>query len=607
MASSNQFQPITVKPMVGKFDAQSSIDTAEPGSFCWKMNFAINPSDDLARAYGWIRAFNGPCFTNGDYHIKAVDEPTTLLFSSVDSERIRRLFIATKTRILLLDQTTNDYTLLGSGFGADGLANLTQLRFHAAELQDKVLFTNNFDLVQLYDIVTKVLAPIPSLEHVDVSDVEVPLTKSLVTISWQGLMFLMNNEEGGTRFASRVRWSDANDPTWWEVADNPNTGAKSVADFSDLDYQEAILAALPLGSYLYIYTDQSIWRCQMVQGATSDKITLNAQKIYTDPRNRSRCLAYPNTLISTGQSHFYLASDGWYEINQYLAQPERTPWANLAAFPLLFKYANTQIDKQACQSPVAEYTPGITEDGQAAMGEIHLSWPTYQADSSVVPPACATGRPAGLGVNNYTLVFNVRLQTADVRDCGVTSMVNFTPDATVEGLCNQQAQLIACNGVDWCLKQMNTGQSRQMWNGTAYVDTGYYSVWRMVLPLFNFQDEKEINQILLDLVAVDENDPAVARMRVGISNSAVDPNLEDISCSVLWRQLSSKSIKCLRTRTAAQYVADGIRPNPPRIIWPFISRERFIILELTIAAADGSAPTTGANTQSRLEVMARIV
>lgn len=612
--------------MTGVFDARSAADEKPAGSFAWKENFAVNPDGRLARALGWTRAFPAVCYGNGDWHDQGVStadrEPPTLLFSSVANDGKRRLFMGTKTRLFVYDPLASfgvggkgDYTqLTGGPFGNDGSDSLTQTRFHAAELQNKVVFTNNLDLVQIHTLGTTTVAPITSLATAGEPGA-LAITAAKVVIQFAGIMFLMNTVEGGTRFPSRIRWSDLNDAAFWNPAIvNPGSGATSIADFQDLDYGEIILAAIPLVGALYVFTDRSIWRCVPDVGATA--MTLSCVRAYTEPKNRDKCLAYPNSLVSTGFSAFYLGADGIYEWNQYMSEPERPEWLHRST-TVIFKDLATRIDKQACNSPIAEYVPGVNEDATAGDGELHFSWSRYAPDVSLVPdpnPDCATYVPIDRveddGINEFTLVANTKHKTADFRDYGTTAMVNHIIDVETVGSCNQQSRLILANGEDFTLKQGDTGFAREMYDVSSgeWSMLGYYSIARGVFPFERFDVEKIINRFLVESNALDPEERAVMRLRLATSFAALDPNIvstEANRCGVIWHQMSNKPLKCLNTYTADGYEKKNLRPNNPAE-WFFLYKGKLLYYEITIANPDNSKPTSGGTTLSRIEVDARL-
>lgn len=593
------YKPITFKPLTGLVDSRSNIDEVPVGSFRWKENFAINKDGKLARAKGWKRAFNYPCETNHDFHDQdvALDdrEPMTLLFPSTAANGRRRLFGATKTRVLRLDEATGLWTALTGGpFGADSSDNLTQLRFNAAELKDVIYFTNNFDLVQQHDLTTNVIGPIADLATQLV-------TKARRVVSWNSTIILLGTVENGVDLPSRVRWSDLNNGLDWGTAVN------SIANFQDLDYGHVCLNAVPIGSSLYIFTDRGIWRCNYVVDTSvvgGGDTTLDAVRVYYEPKNKWKCLAYPNSLISDGRTAYYLGSDDLYAYTPgYTAEPEAVEW--------IHRHTNTifsgtrAIDPLSCQSPIAEAKPDLNE--------IHFSWPIFDLGVDVdVDPDCDNFTPTppfpGTGVNSHTLVINTKYKTSDYRDYGSISMANFTTDFAGIGQCNQESALLSVNGTDWTIKQLEIGNGREMYDPDTglYTLEGYFSILRGIFPFEKFLDEKEVRSFLAGADPENEVDTAILRLRLGTSEIALDPNKANGSCQVLWRQLKDEVIKCRYTRSLAKYASDNVKPNDP-VQWNYLLRGRFLCYELTIAAADHSAPTTGGLSLSRFEVHARAI
>lgn len=623
MAKKNTgFQSVILKPLVGILDVRSNIDETPTGAFRWKQNFAISPDGKLSRALGWTRPFNitgAACpYRNWDWHDQGVAspddrEPITMMFQSTENDGDRRLFIGTKTKLAVLDEASGQYTILGSSFGNDSDYSQTQLRFKAAELQNKVYFTNDFDIPQYHQLDSGTIQAIPELATA--AEGGGAITKARVIISWSGLIFLMNLVEDGTRYASRIRWSDLNDGTKWTVG-----AVDSISDYQDLDYGETILNAVPLAGQLYVFTDKSIWRCTpSINLGDPPSMELQCIKVYTEPKNRAKCLAYPNAIVSTGFEIYYAGSDGIYKYDPYSPQPERVEWLHRAT-AIMYKGAqvngrSTVIDRGACESPIMEYVPGPNETETAGSGELHISWPVYdplavaiggETGAIVCEELIPTPPVVGSGLNKHTLVLHIKHNTADYRDYGSTAMVNFTSQL-LSGACAQQAMFLAANAQDYCIKLMNTGQSREFYDAEEdeYSTSGYYSVLRGVFPFEKFADDKWIESFLVGVIPDDPNETAVMRLRLGTSYQALDPNIASGRCSVLWHQLSNKQIKCRDTRTAAKYVVENVMPDDP-VEWNFRFKGKFLYFEITLAKPDGSAPVSGGCQLSRFECRVKL-
>ncbi len=621
------FKPITFRPLTGPLDVRSPIDGVAPGSFRWKQNWSVNKDGKLVRAKGWKTPFNYQCIRNDDFHEQGVAlaarEPMTLLFPSTMANGRRHLFGATKTRVLRLEEPTGLWTTLTGGpFGVDGTTNLTQLRFHAAELSDKVFFTNNFDPVQYHDLSTAndTIQPVPQL-LTDAVHEDGRVLKAKVIISWNGVLLLMNVEQNNItpkRFPSRIIWSDLNNGLEWTV------GFPSISDFQDLDYGHEILNAVPIGSSLFVFCDRSIWRCNFVVDTStlgSGDTTLQCTRVYYEPKNKAKCLAYPNSLISDGRTAYYMGADDIYSYTPgYTPEPESPDWLRPST-GVIFNgsgIAIPPIDPRSCNSPISE--------ARTDLNEIHFSWPVYDLLGTVVTtPDCDNFVPvpatAGTGVNRHTLVVNTKYKTADYRDYGSTAMANFVSDFSGVGECNQQSAFLSVNGADWTIKQLEIGYAREIYDPVAgsHTLTGYFSFLRGIFPFERFLEEKQVQSFIAGLEAEDPLDPAVARLRLGTSEIALDPNPVNpafvlngqatgpqAKCAVLFRQLKDQPIKCRATRTPEQYAVAGIKPDDP-VQWNYLLRGRFLYFELTIAAADHTAPKTGGCAVSRFDVSARVI
>ena len=327
-----------------------------------------------------------------------------------------------------------------------------------------------------------------------------------------------------------------------------------------------------------------------------------------DPENQAKCLAYENSLTSDGDTAWYLGRDGIYSYKPgYSSEPQLKEWLHRST-SIIFS-GTKAIDTAACNSPVSKF--------DKTNNELHFSWPIWDPAAIQVDPSdvdCATYEPTarelGTGINRHTLVVNTKYETADYRDYGSTALANFRSDLG-GGDCNQLSKLVSANSQDFTLKELNFGNSRVMWSVeedvtlVEPVEVGYFSILRGVFPFQQMDSEKEVKDFLAGLIPEDPVDAAVLRLRIGTSDVALDPNTVNGRCQVLFHQLSNKPIKCSYTRSAAQYLNDNVRPSDPSVTWDFLYRGRFLYFELTIAAADNTAPKTGGLTLSRFEVAAR--
>lgn len=605
---------VTWTPLTGIMDSRSYSDQEPAGSFSWKQNVEVTPDGKLRRCQGFAKPFYNLKFSPGsfgagqheqcpygnfDFHdqgVDAVDQrmPITMIFPSTSNAGVRKLYAATKNQIMRLDETTGDWTVIGTGYGADSVDVGTNIRFMAAELQDNIVFANSFDDVLYHDISTDTAQKIDDLDTAGEGGAKI--SKARVVIQYQGVIMLMNMYEGDTKFASRIRWSDLNKPTAFDISDS-----SSITDYQDLEYGEEILNAVSLLGYLWVFTDRAIWRCNFSIDATNNAAVLTCNRVYSEPRNKSKCLAYPNTLVSTGFDLFYAGTDAIYHFNPYLPEPERVEWIYRAT-NIVFDDNPMVIDKSACNAPFAEYWPDKKE--------IHFSWPIVDASATNLYVASCDDPPPPIvssGINRNTLVINTQYNTCDYRDYGMTAYANFSSDLYANGGCNQSTIFVGASGQDYCLKEIGTGYIREFYDPEKdlFTTNGYYSILRGVFPFGKFDQEKKLSKFVIDGVT-DGATGLIWKLRIGTSYTAMDPNNDVDGCSVLWKTLSSREIRCQMLNTSSQYSDLNLRPSI-NTNWDFLYRGRFLYFELTVQKSNGDPADSGAVAMSRIEVKALAV
>lgn len=591
-----------MQPLTGILDLRSPVDAEPAGAFCTKNNFEISVDGKLKQATGFIKPFaqfktvlNQPCeYANADWHDQDVAadarEPVTLLYPSTSNAGVRKLFAGTKSKFIRLNESSGQWTLIGSGFGSDGSLIQTAIRWHAAELQDKIFLTNAFDKVQYHDLTTDVMHFVPELDNA--AEGGGTVSKARVIIEYQGVVMLMNMEEKGVRFGSRIRWSGLNDGLDWTI------DVDSITDFQDLDYGEFILGAVILSGLLYVFTDRAIWRCNFAVDTTTSQANLVCNRFYSEPRNRSKCLAYPNTLVSTGLDLYYAGSDGIYHFNPYLAEPEKLEWIYRST-PIIFDEGNIQIDKTACYAPVAEYWPD--------KNEIHFSWPVVDASpttSNVASCASPPNKAVSSGLNRHTLVINVKYQTCDYRDYGMNAYANYRSDTSAVAECNQAVMFLGAHGTDYAIKQLGQAYYREIYDPVAdsYSNAGFTPLVRFIFPFGKFDVDKIIKRFLIDGIA-EKNAGTVWNLRIGVANTLQNPNATVGGCSIIWRTLSTKAIRCPMLKSADAYAATNILPSMDWH-WDFLYRAKYLFAEISITNADGTPATDGGVMLSRFDVRA---
>lgn len=568
----NGWTTISLAPLTGVLDTRSRPADVPPGGLRWKLWMAATPEGKMCRRDGFDRAFfdsrHPELFVNQDHHHQgATREPITMLYECTNSNGTRSLFDGTQSRVSLLDESTGLWTDLVTGLGAPGSV------WRAAILQNKVLFTNNVDPVQLYDLDTSAMGSTGNLATIN------HVTAARVIIEFQGIMLLMNVIQDGQRVGSRIVWSDINDATSWTPdASNPPV---RLCGKQDLDYGDEILAAAPMVDALYIFTRRAIWRCT-VSGNQNSAFAF--QRVYYEPKNQAGCLVYPFTLVSTGSRCYYLSREAIYWYDPYMSQPERVTqefgdWLHRAS-GVIFKKTDTALDGSNCNAPISEYLP--------TKKELWISWPS-----------------SGHSTNNWTFVSQFDQRTSDVLDTGFTAFVNYRKTPVTGIACNETQAFLAGSSVDWAIKDIGGVFYLEFVHTSpidltadvdlqgSYIRRGYYSILRGQVPLGLYDRNKLVNKVLLDDDVSDSDTPCKYRLRLGNAYNVRDPNDEDDECAVQWFDLGTKNVACVDGKKISAMTAAGQRPNLGKE-WDCYVEGRFIFFDLRIENADGS-PAIGAD------------
>lgn len=651
MASNAQnFRVDTLKPLTGPLDCRNSMDDMPRGSFRWLLNMGVDLDGRRARRAGWEKLnYGSEGFLNQDLHDQrdcweAVINPSfdpelvTLLYEATSTDQERRLYAATRSRVYM--QSGGKWRIIGRGFGSVTAPS----RFYVAQLANTLIFTNGIDRPKMHVFGassdpcsgTSSMSDIPELINAPPGFPlsAIGLSRAQIARPYNGCIFLFDTVEKGVRYPSRIRWSGFNQPTkWW-------AGADTVAGFQDLPYDENIVNVSEMASNLIVFTDRSIYK------ATFDGTSFAFIRLYSDPRAQSKLLTYPNTLVSDGNSLWWMGYDGIWTFNLYIEKPVRPEWLHGST-----KAMFDALDRTCCEAPVGEFNPQTQE--------IWWSYPE-------------TGQQC---VNNRTLIANLRHTTSDYLDHGFSSFSNFRPDTrqslaswleefcapggdintlcaaigarVVDDFCDECTQLrlfLGASVQDTCIKMIGPAYVRERclnpttkgtinpdgtytFNPGVYTDEGYFSIVRGSFPFEHYDAEKVIKHLLLDKTVMPSVGPATyLRLRIGTAYPALDPNPQgnpdafaytgDTSappshqvsgdiCEVIWRKAGDKLLLCPETRTNTSSLLANTRPNLATE-WPIVGEGRFLYYEITVVGSGITPPIGGAASFNRIEVKARL-
>jgi len=573
--------------LTGPLDTRSRPADLGPGALRWKLNLAVNQSGKLCRRAGHAalsfgsRSDSPAGVANWDFHRRgAPREPITLLSEIISPERSRYLFAGTQSRVDWLNSSTSEWTNILNGTGSSGT------RWKVAGLREKAYLTNNFDPPQVHTLGSASAVPISELvttQGVTRAKVIVQYQNVIMVMNLSGQEYDINNDPVGplTRLPNRIQWSDYRNGESW-VFD-----AASVAGFQDLDDGEEILNCAELAGILWVFTDRAIW--WVYPNVTANSV-FGFKRWYSDPKNRTACLRYDNSLVATGKEFFWLGQSTIYWCNQFSSAPSSPDWL-LKASGKLFE-GPARIDPAWCASPIGEFLP----DQAGSAKEVWFSYPQLGSED---------------GVNDYSLVLsfntdsqNSPYQTGDQSDYGYTAFVNYT-HVIGEGLtCATTATFIGASGSDYCLKSIGSVFYREevtLVGGVtgdipdasyARTQTGYFSQMMMLAPLGQPMREKILRNVILDHDTTDArtSSPNKINLRIGNSHHLADPLSLNGFCAVQWHPIDTRDLLCPDEASTAQMESEGTRPDAITE-WPNQAEQgRYLYADLKITNSAGGAP-----------------
>lgn len=361
--------------------------------------------------YTVTREYCGSTLYNLYYGQMHCREAITLLFSFKSLSGNRRLIAGAKSRLYVGDDRGGNWRIIADGLGGgcrrDEDCECAAKRFKAAQLGNTVLFTNDVDPVLIWDYND---APAGcyfwSADYV--SELQVlNITQAACVQSWNGFAFVANVVVDGQRIASRLYWSDYNEPHSW------TPGGESLAGYHDFGNGERILALEPIGGRLRVYTDRAIYDGTMV---SDTDLVFHFDEIYRGPNT----IKFPNSLVNLGAMHVYLGESSIWTMAEYDRSPTRLEWMHRAG-GVIYEGLPTAWVKDFT-TLLAAFGPINKEQCEQAVGGLEwvegsptlwFSWPT---DDNVCP--------------NMTLRLTPRYGAASLVDYGFTAFRMHRPDFT---------------------------------------------------------------------------------------------------------------------------------------------------------------------------------
>jgi len=552
----------------------------------YKLNMAVNRTGSLCTRSGHAAlnfgsASNAPALPNWDFHRRGTTrEPVTFLFEATDSDGVRYLYAGSETVFSKLDNATSEWIpLTGVGFSGPN--------WKAAVLNDQMVCVNS-QTVRLHTL--KPAGTTFGTGFTWTGAAAVTIAK--VVIRFSDVIMLMNVFVTGSGYrTSRVVWSDYQDATNFDSA-----SPASISGFQDLDYGDAILNAAEMMGSLYIFCERSIWRC-------TTNVTQNTvfafQKIYSEPKNSSGCLAYANTLVTTGRELYWWSRDAIWTFNPYLVAPECPEWLLKGTGALFSDDNDDRFNRACCDSIVGEYRPLTRE-----------IWYSY-----------AQGGEFAICANNRCLVLNTEYKTMDLVDHGYTAFCNFRQTPGAGEQCNADQTFIGASAADYCLKSIGDVFYRDtvgLVGGSKMTDipdgnysitqTGYYCRMVGCIPLGITNVEKECRELLVDSEVKPNSlaSPNLLTLQIGNSFAIQDPMSTDPRCAVQWHEQDSQPLACPDTETIAAMSADNLRPSDP-LSFTMMEQANRLYYDLRVTSANGGAPVEHDAAFSALKFDVRVI
>lgn len=352
MPENPTFKEFAIHPVTGFLDTRSNPDEVAENGYRYVDSFRVTQKHKLSRQSGWRKFLSKESYNNADLHdqLGYVRQQINSLYSAKSLAGFTKMLAGTQNRCYALNNATENYRIISDDLGGTPESGCSERRFVYAQVGNVVVLTNNFDASR-YHVIDQPLesdgqavAEIPDMERLKIS-------KVALVVAWNNCVFYMNMVMDGERVTNRILWSDYKRP----ISLYPGSG--SLAGRFDLDSGEDILGAQPLGDSLFVYTTHRIWEGRAVGGVQVFSFT----KRYNPDQAGLRALAYKNTLVSNGESHFYWSTDGIYKYDFYDTAPVRVDWIHAASASIF-----DDINKSRCGVHVGGFN--------IARKEIWWSW-----------------------------------------------------------------------------------------------------------------------------------------------------------------------------------------------------------------------------------------
>ncbi|MEY4942786.1 MAG: hypothetical protein RL254_967 [Planctomycetota bacterium] len=459
-----------------KLDVRSSPADVSSSALRWLLNFETGKSGRFSSRRGFTRFLDQVPYNNEDLHDQLLpiqtfyqditprpagaddlrawpsslcastqeiraqgSEPICHLREIISTNGTRKFIAATRSRIYQLNEPSGNWRLLSDGYS--GSAQSTAKTWQSGQVKNLVFFTNDFDKPCVLDMDSDHLRGCAMRATRELTELDIiGCTKAAALCCFKNIVFLGNVELDNGRVENQLIWSDVvrYDDLTQTTPIRFSNASGSIAGDAQLSYGHRILAIVPLGNVLHVYTTRGIWR----GSPTGDATAAFAFELLYESDAGDKCLAYPQAIVSTGDAHWYLSREGHiYKIDPFSTTPERMEWLANAG-----EIIARTIDQQTCDGHVAGY--------DAQNGEVYFSWVEKSGgddhdNSDRHLTDYDTGAEQGYAAQRYskprrTFCFVPKTEFGSYMDVGFTAFGSFTSDRRLsfrdfmrqEGICS---------------------------------------------------------------------------------------------------------------------------------------------------------------------------
>lgn len=630
---------IVIKPVTGFLDLRSEPEDVPVGGYRYIQNMAVVQKNRQCRMPGWSRLMDSDSgYNNPDLHDqllsltgKSARHAVNFMFEAESTLKTTMLFAGTEDALFQLNVGTGNWRVLSSTMG-----NWKQ----GAQNRDTIVFTNDHDEPQYWVFDSPpALSAIPDLQELGISKVG-------VIVTFRGVTFYMNVVQDGHTYAHRVLWSDIDNPL------SLIPGEDSLAGDLDIDSGEAILNAKALANVLLVYTTRGIWEISLSSSDivfSAAKRYDSEKSSESVLAYRNTLVSVGDTHVFMGESAIYEYSlfepkpkliewvhrassiifdeidsancygpvagydserhqiwISWVPrgstlpsralvLNTQLAFSSIVDHGFTAFCQFMPRLQSTVLRDWLMQNCICTAAQLLEFFGESEGEGGYCQAPTF-ATCDTQPDSFYNSTPLELEDGIVMEDFNA----ADPSDNSLCARLN---GLTLADTCVAESQSDQCNAArlfvmasasDFCLKQTSDSYYRDHCTAfTAcgtYEQRGYKSILRSgPLSFKNFEDEKRLENFVVEASVVDQMVPSQLALRVGASMQALDPNLE---CGIVWQTQIPRDLKCQGGATEAQHLANNTRPDG-RFEWPMYWIGTNLYFELTIENTKSTPRDTG--------------